>query len=67
MTPNLYAEITPEGIVTRLIMPDSDGNLPPAPNGPNWYAVQWPTHPSSTGERMIREMLADRFPQRIPA
>ncbi len=60
MTPNLYAKIV-GGQVRQLVMPQG-GAVPPAPAGPDWYAVQWPTDPHNTGERTIRAMLQAGWP-----
>jgi len=66
MTPNLFAKIV-DNKVLELIMPnETTQELPPAPKGPGWFAVQWPLPPSHTGERCIKEMLENRLPYRQP-
>jgi hypothetical protein len=62
---NLLAEISQDGIVGNLIMPDDYGQLQEKnPIGKNWYLIRWPVNPHFTGETMIREILSKQFPNR---
>lgn len=66
MNANLYAKISAIGRVEELILPGPCGELPAEPKGVGWFAVQWPTSPHFTGERLIVEMIEAGWAGREP-
>lgn len=63
---NMYAMVV-DGKVQKLLLPTENGVMPREPKGDHWYAVQWPTNPHFTGERMIAEMIEQSWGTRKPA